>query len=58
MVFASFSDFLAMGGHASYVWSAYGLCLAVLALNVSLPILARCRYLKYLAVRRRREVQL
>lgn len=58
MAFASFSDFLAMGGHASYVWSAYGLCLALLALNVSLPILARCRYLKQLARRRRRGVHL
>ncbi|OAN18584.1 transcriptional regulator [Photobacterium jeanii] len=25
MHFESFSDFLAMGGYASYVWSAYGI---------------------------------
>ena len=55
MAFASFSDFLVMGGHAGYVWSAYGLCLAILALNVALPGLARRRYLKDLARRRRRE---
>ncbi|HEY4338318.1 MAG TPA: heme exporter protein CcmD [Steroidobacteraceae bacterium] len=53
--FTSFSDFLAMGGHGAYVWSAYGLCMAVLALNVILPLLARRRYLDDLARRRRRE---
>ena len=31
MSFASFSDFLAMGHHGLYVWTAYGICLAVLA---------------------------
>ena len=35
MSFASFGDFLAMGHHGLYVWSAYGICLAVLALNVA-----------------------
>ena len=57
MAFTSFSDFLAMDGHANYVWSAYGLCLVLLALNASLPMLARRRYLKDVARRRRREVQ-
>jgi heme exporter protein D len=52
--FTSFADFLAMGGHGAYVWSAYGLCMAVLALNVFLPLLARRRYLGNLACRRRR----
>lgn len=28
------TEFLSMGGHAGYVWSAYGITLAVLALNV------------------------
>ncbi len=41
MSFASFSEFLAMGTHGLYVWSAYGISLAILALNVVLPILAR-----------------
>lgn len=57
MAFASFSDFLAMGGHARYVWSAYGLCLAILGLNVVLPGLALRRYVMDLARRRRREGQ-
>ncbi len=27
------SEFLAMGGHGAYVWSAYGITLIVLAVN-------------------------
>ncbi|WP_043310536.1 heme exporter protein CcmD [Pseudomonas sp. ML96] len=57
MSFASFSEFLAMGSHGAYVWSAYGISLAVLALNVALPILARRRYLQDEARRLRREKQ-
>lgn len=30
----SFFDWLAMGGYAQYVWSAYGLAAAVLVFNV------------------------
>lgn len=55
MSFDSLGDFLAMGQHALYVWSAYGICLAVLALNVALPVLARRRYLQQEARRLRRE---
>ncbi|NWD40813.1 MULTISPECIES: heme exporter protein CcmD [Pseudomonas] len=57
MSFNSFSDFLAMGHHALYVWTAYGVCLAVLALNVAAPILARKRYLQQEARRLRRETE-
>ena len=55
MSFASLSDFLAMGHHGLYVWSAYGICLAVLVLNVAMPILARKRYLQQEVRRLRRE---
>ena len=55
MSFASFSDFVAMGQHGLYVWSAYGICLAVLALNVALPLTARRRDLQQEARRLRRE---
>ena len=55
MSFASFGEFLAMGTHGPYVWSAYGISLAVLALNVVLPILARRRYLQDEVRRLRRE---
>ena len=57
MSFASFGDFLAMGHHGPYVWSAYAISLAVLALNVVLPILSRRRYLQDEARRLRREKQ-
>lgn len=55
MSFASFADFLAMGQHAFYVWSCYGISLFVLLLNVLLPLLARRRYLQDEARRLRRE---
>ncbi|HEX8590186.1 heme exporter protein CcmD [Pseudomonas sp.] len=55
MSFESFSDFLAMGKHGLYVWSAYGLCFSVLAINVLAPVLARRRYLQQEARRLRRE---
>ena len=57
MSFESFGDFLAMGHHGPYVWSTYAISLAVLALNVVLPILARRRYLQDEARRLRREKQ-
>ena len=57
MSFASFSEFLAMGHHGVYVWTAYGISLAVLALNVALPVLSRRRYLQEEARRLRRESQ-
>ena len=32
------NEFLHMGGYAAYVWSAYGISLGVLILNIILPI--------------------
>jgi heme exporter protein D len=55
MSFASFGEFLSMGHHGLYVWSAYGLCLMVLVVNVAVPVLARRRYLQQEARRLRRE---
>ena len=55
MSFASVGDFIAMGHHGVYVWTSYGICLAVLELTVALPILARRRYLQQEARRLRRE---
>nr|WP_314584309.1 heme exporter protein CcmD [uncultured Pseudomonas sp.] len=55
MSFDSFGDFLAMGKHGLFVWTAYGICLAVLAINVASPLLARRRYLQQEARRLRRE---
>jgi heme exporter protein D len=55
MSFNSVAEFLAMGHHALYVWSAYGISLLILALNVGLPLLAKRRYLQEQARRLRRE---
>ena len=55
MNFSSFSEFIAMGNHGLYVWTAYGISLAVLLLNVALPMLARRRYLQEEARSLRRE---
>ncbi|MDO9322399.1 MAG: heme exporter protein CcmD [Pseudomonas sp.] len=55
MNFASFADFVAMGNHGVYVWSAYGISLLVLAFNVGVPLLAKRRYLQEQARRLRRE---
>ena len=55
MNFSSFSEFIAMGHHGLYVWTSYGISLAVLILNVALPITARRRYLQDEARRLRRE---
>lgn len=46
-----------MGHHGPYVWSAYGIGLLVLAINVAEPLLARRRYLQEEARRLRREAQ-
>jgi heme exporter protein D len=53
--FASFSEFVAMGNHGLYVWTSYGISLAVILLNVAQPLLARRRYLQEEARRLRRE---
>lgn len=55
MSFSSFTEFVAMGNHGLYVWSAYGISLAVLVINVAGPLLARRRYLQEEARRLRRE---
>ncbi|SDU12160.1 heme exporter protein CcmD [Halopseudomonas salegens] len=49
------SEFFAMDGHGPYVWASYVITLAILALNVVQPWLARKRLIKETARRRRRE---
>lgn len=44
--FASFSDFLSMGGYAVYVWSAYAFFIIVLAFNILQPMMTRKKYFK------------
>jgi heme exporter protein D len=56
MSFASFGEFLAMGGHAVYVWTAYGLAVVVLAVNLAAPLWRARRLLRELrAAARRRD---
>lgn len=55
MSFSSLSDFLAMGGHGPYVWSAYAITLAGMAFLLISPWLARRRYLREESRRLRRE---
>jgi len=38
MHFASFSDFLAMGGYAFYVWLSFGLTLVCLSVSSFPPV--------------------
>jgi heme exporter protein D len=35
----SLTDFLSMGGYATYVWSSYGICAVILILNIILPLI-------------------
>lgn len=46
MAFESFADFLAMGKHAPYVWSAYGLTFLIVVWNALQPVFLRRRILK------------
>jgi heme exporter protein D len=39
--FHSITEFLAMGGHGAYVWSAYGMALLVLVGLVAQPLRRR-----------------
>ncbi|PCC97433.1 heme exporter protein CcmD [Halopseudomonas pelagia] len=55
MAMTALSEWLAMGGHGPYVWSAYLITLVVLVLNVVLPLRAHRRLLQVEARRRRRE---
>ncbi len=42
------SEFFAMGGYGSYVWSSYGLGLVVLALNFSVPFIRERKIIRKL----------
>jgi heme exporter protein D len=46
MNWGSVSDFLSMGGHARYVWGAYGLTVLVMALEPWLATRRRRRALE------------
>jgi heme exporter protein D len=39
--FASFSDFLHMGGHGLYVWMSYGLTVTIFIWNIVMVLLKK-----------------
>jgi len=39
--FSSLTEFLQMGTHGLYVWSAYGVSLLIIGANVVLPLLKK-----------------
>lgn len=45
----NWEKFVAMGGYAFYVWTAYGLMLAVLVLNLIVPWRRKTEALKRIA---------
>lgn len=49
MVFDSWSAFWHMGGYAFYVWTAFAVTLAILIINVIVPLVRRKKLLKNLA---------
>ena len=48
------NEFFHMGGYAFYVWTSYGIALAVLLLNVILPLRQRKKLLDNIARAARR----
>lgn len=55
MEFSSFSEFLAMGRHGVYVWSAYGITALIIIYNILQPIVQRKKILKEQRQRLRRD---
>ncbi|GHE20900.1 heme exporter protein CcmD [Halomonas urumqiensis] len=58
MAFASFAEFIAMGGHATYVWAAWGVTSVLLAGCVLHARAERRQLMRSLARRERREQRL
>jgi heme exporter protein D len=50
-------SFLAMGGYAFYVWTAYGVTFFVLLLNILWPMLQLKAMLRRLALKQKRDLQ-
>lgn len=55
MYFETFGEFLQMGKHGFYVWSAYGVAGVLLAWNIIAPVLRRRSFLREQSRRLRRE---
>ncbi len=48
MNWASWNDFLAMGGYALYVWGSFGVTFGLMAAEIALLILRKRKTLDYL----------
>lgn len=57
MYFSSFSEFVAMGNHGPFVWSAYAICGLVVGLNILMPLLKKRQLLRQLRDQQRRLAQ-
>ena len=55
MYFDSFADFLAMGKHGFYVWSAYGVSALLIIANMVLAIRGQGQVRQRLARQQRRD---
>ncbi|RKF20445.1 heme exporter protein CcmD [Alginatibacterium sediminis] len=55
MHFDSFSDFLAMGGYAFYVWLAYGISAASLIVLIINSVVSRRQLFRSIATQNRRQ---
>ncbi len=55
--FSSLSEFIQMGKHGAYVWSAYGLFALIISLNIVLVKIKRREIIKQQQSRLRREVK-
>jgi heme exporter protein D len=55
MQFESFSEFLSMGGHATFIFSVYVITAIVILFNVVAPLRQQKRFYKEQAARQRRE---
>ncbi|MBA1148116.1 heme exporter protein CcmD [Ectothiorhodospiraceae bacterium WFHF3C12] len=53
----SLTEFLAMGGYGAYVWSAYGITVAVLAWQLILPVVQRRQIVRQIRRRKRQEAR-
>lgn len=53
--FQNFAEFLAMGGHAIYVWSSYAFFAAVIAFNLIQPAMAKRKIIRQHKARLSRE---
>ena len=55
MSFNTFSEFVQMGGHGFFVWTAYGITLVVLSYNIINPMVMNRRFVKSQKQNLRRE---